>query len=42
MENISMIPHFDDPIGRAVYDFHFNSVNQHFLFIQVVQANACP
>ena len=31
MENISMIPHFDDPIGRAVYDFHFNSVNQPIL-----------
>ena len=31
MENISMIPHFDDPIGRAVYDFHFNSVNQSIL-----------
>jgi len=26
-----MIPHFDDPIGRAVYDFHFNSVNQSIL-----------
>lgn len=26
-----MIPHFDDPIGRAVYDFHFNSVNQPIL-----------
>lgn len=23
-----MIPHFDDPIGRAVYDYHFNSINQ--------------
>jgi hypothetical protein len=31
MENTSMIPHFDDPIGRAVYDFHFNSVNQPIL-----------
>lgn len=31
MENISMIPQFDDPIGRAVYDFHFNSVNQPIL-----------
>lgn len=28
MENESMRPHFDDPIGRAVYDFHFNSINQ--------------
>jgi SAM-dependent methyltransferase len=31
MENISMIPQFDDPIGRAVYDFHFNSINQPIL-----------
>lgn len=23
-----MIPLFDDPIGRAVYDFHFNSLDQ--------------
>jgi len=23
-----MIPLFDDPIGRAVYDFHFNSIDQ--------------
>lgn len=23
-----MIPHFDDPIGRAVYDYHFNAVDQ--------------
>jgi SAM-dependent methyltransferase len=28
MENQSMNEIFDDPIGRAVYDFHFNSVNQ--------------
>jgi len=28
MENESMRPHLDDPIGRAVYDFHFNSINQ--------------
>lgn len=28
MENESMRPQFDDPIGRAVYDFHFNSINQ--------------
>ena len=28
MENESMRPHFDDPIGRAVYDFHFDSINQ--------------
>jgi len=28
MENESMSPHFDDPIGRAVYDFHFHSINQ--------------
>ncbi len=28
MENQSMAQIFDDPIGRAVYDFHFNSVNQ--------------
>lgn len=26
-----MIPHIDDPIGRAVYDFHFNSINQPIL-----------
>lgn len=23
-----MAPNFDDPIGRAVYDFHFHSINQ--------------
>jgi len=23
-----MTPHFDDPIGRAVFDYHFNSVDQ--------------
>jgi len=23
-----MIPLFDDPIGRAVFDYHFNSINQ--------------
>ncbi len=23
-----MIPHFDDPIGRAVHDFHFSSTDQ--------------
>lgn len=23
-----MSPHFDDPIGRAVYDFHYHSINQ--------------
>ena len=28
MENESMSPHFDDPIGRAVYDFHYHSINQ--------------
>jgi hypothetical protein len=28
MENESMSPHFDDPIGRAVYDFHYYSINQ--------------
>ena len=28
MENQGMNQIFDDPIGRAVYDFHFNSVNQ--------------
>jgi hypothetical protein len=28
MENESMSPHFDDPIGRAVYDFHCHSINQ--------------
>lgn len=28
MENKNQTRHFDDPIGRAVYDFHFNSVNQ--------------
>ena len=28
MENESMSLHFDDPIGRAVYDFHFHSINQ--------------
>ena len=28
MENESMNPHFDDPIGRAVYDFHYHSINQ--------------
>lgn len=26
--NEGMTPHFDDPIGRAVFDFHFNAVNQ--------------
>jgi len=26
-----MIPLFDDPIGRAVYDYHFNSVDQPIL-----------
>lgn len=31
MENTKMISQFDDPIGRAVYDFHFNSVNQPIL-----------
>ncbi len=28
MEKESMSPHFDDPIGRAVYDFHYHSINQ--------------
>jgi hypothetical protein len=28
MENESMSTHFDDPIGRAVYDFHYHSINQ--------------
>jgi hypothetical protein len=28
MERKSMTQFFDDPIGRAVYDFHFNSVDQ--------------
>lgn len=28
MENESMSPHFDDPIGRAVYDYHYHSINQ--------------
>lgn len=28
MENESMSPHFDDPIGRAVHDFHYHSINQ--------------
>jgi len=23
-----MAPHFDDPIGQAVFDYHFNSINQ--------------
>jgi hypothetical protein len=23
-----MIPQFDDPVGRAVYDYHFNSINK--------------
>ncbi|MBA4408873.1 MAG: SAM-dependent methyltransferase [Odoribacter sp.] len=23
-----MTPHFGDPIGRAVFDYHFNSINQ--------------
>lgn len=23
-----MTPHFDDPIGRAVFDYHFNAVDQ--------------
>lgn len=26
-----MTPQFDDPIGRAVYDYHFNSINQPIL-----------
>ena len=25
---MSITPHFGDPIGKAVYDFHFNSINQ--------------
>jgi len=28
MENKPMTSHFDDPIGRAVFDYHFNSINQ--------------
>lgn len=28
MENKSMTSHFEDPIGRAVFDYHFNSINQ--------------
>jgi SAM-dependent methyltransferase len=28
MENQGMNQIFDDPIGRAVYDFHFNSIDQ--------------
>jgi len=31
MENASMIPQLDDPIGRAVFDYHFNSINQPIL-----------
>jgi len=28
MENAIITPQFDDPIGRAVYDYYFNSINQ--------------
>lgn len=28
MKNKGITQHFDDPIGRAVADFHFNSINQ--------------
>lgn len=31
MENVSMIPQLDDPIGRAVNDYHFKSINQPIL-----------
>jgi SAM-dependent methyltransferase len=31
MENAQITPQFDDPIGRAVFDYHFNSVNQPIL-----------